>query len=92
VSNGVSRPKSEEIFGQLCLAKGEIANLIAHDLGYIGVPRYEHIQAASLMIEARMLALTNNPSFLTTKTPIEMAVQRYVDLNQEYSVAVATVD
>jgi hypothetical protein len=89
MSNGAPRPTSQELFDQICIAKGEIASLIAADLGYIGIPRSEHIHAASLMIEARMLALQTNPQNVPTKTPTEKAVQRYINLDCEYSAVIA---
>jgi hypothetical protein len=92
MSNGAARQSSQRIFEQLCFAKGDIARLIAADLGYVGVPRYEHIHAASLMVEAKVLAMDNDPRFITTNTPIEKAITRYIDLDQEYSAATALAD
>jgi hypothetical protein len=92
MSNGTPRPSSQDTFEKLCTAKGEIARLIAADLGYLGIPRYEHIHAASLMVEARMLASERNPPFQKTDTPLEQALQKYLELDLEYSAVTALPD
>jgi hypothetical protein len=92
MTNAASPPSSQEIFDRLCSAKGEIARLVAADLGYIGVPRYEHIHAASLMVEATMLAMDSDPRFMTINTPLEKAIRKYIELDREYSAATALAD
>ena len=92
MSNGPPRPSSQDTFEKLSTVKGEIARLIAADLGYVGIPRYVHIHAASLMVEARMLASESNSPFQKGNNPLEHALQKYIELDQEYTAATAFAD
>ena len=87
MSNRVPPATSRQIFDELSLAKCEISNMVAAEVGYLGSPRLEHIKMADLMIEARMVALEANPNLKKPTTPIDKAVQRFIDLNREYAAA-----